>query len=48
MVYEGAWEIFTNRVSDRTGLSWQAREILRENEWIDVDAQGNVTVEELR
>lgn len=45
MVYDGAWQIFTKRVADSTGLSWQAREILRDGEWIDVDSNGNITVE---
>ena len=47
MVYDevGVWQIFTKRVNDATGLSWQAREILHENEWIDVDSKGNITVE---
>jgi hypothetical protein len=45
MVYVGEWEIFAGRITDSTGLSWQAREILRENDWIDVDDKGNITVE---
>ena len=47
MAYDevGVWQIFTKRVTDPGGLSWQAREILHENEWIDVDMRGNITVE---
>ena len=47
LVYDevGVWQIFTKRVTDPGGLSWQAREILHENEWIDVDMRGNISVE---
>lgn len=49
LVFEqGHWELFTKRVHDQTGLSWQNREVLREGDWIDVDERGEVSVEWVR
>ena len=44
MIYDqGHWWLFTKRVSDQTGLSWQNRVILRDGDGIDVDEKGNVS-----
>ena len=48
LVYDdaaGVWEIYLSRRWDDRGGSWQRQEILHEGEWIDIDAQGRISVE---